>query len=133
MGKQKGGLSQTSHLITSQLGELALTRADEGELRFFMSKPQLHWTLKSQFYGELGGAKGSLPEVDQNLAGRERWDAVAGPPDDGYNWADGTAMLHASLIALLFSVLSLVGGCIMLRSLLVQPPERQGRNRGGPH
>ena len=82
-----------------------------------------------QFYGELGGAKGSLPEVDQNLAGRERWDAVAGPPDDGYNWADGTAMLHASLIALLFSVLSLVGGCIMLRSLLVPPPERQGRNR----
>ena len=54
MGKQKGGLSQTSHLITSQLGELALTRAVEGELRFFMSKPELHWTLKSQFYGELG-------------------------------------------------------------------------------
>lgn len=84
-----------------------------------------------QFYGELGGAKGSLPEVDQNLAGRERWEAVAGPPDDGYNWADGTAMLHASLIALLFSVLSLVGGCIMLRSLLAQAPERQARARAG--
>ena len=34
-----------------------------------------------QFFGELGGPKGSLPELDQALSSRERWEPP--PPHDG--------------------------------------------------
>ena len=32
-----------------------------------------------QFYGELGGPKGSLPELDQALASKERWEPPQQP------------------------------------------------------
>lgn len=78
-----------------------------------------------QFYGELGGPKGSLPELDQALSSRERWE----PPQQPHlqppppSPRTGLAGLEVAALAGLFGGFLLV--CWMVRCCALADERRQ--------
>ena len=93
-----------------------------------------------QFYGELGGPKGSLPELDQELSSRERWEPPPPPPppppplpssqDAAAHELGG---LQVAVVAGLFGSLLCVGWivrcCVLAheRQQRARPPRRVAR------
>ena len=71
-----------------------------------------------QFYGELGGPKGSLPELDQALSSRERWEPPLQPSP-----RTGLAGLEVAALAGLFGGFLLV--CWMVRCCALADERRQ--------
>lgn len=82
-----------------------------------------------QFYGELGGPKGSLPELDQALASKERWEPPQQPelqpppPPPPRTAASGLAGLQVAALASLFGGFLFV--CWIVRCCALAGERRQ--------
>ena len=81
-----------------------------------------------QFYGELGGPKGSLPELDQALSSRERWEPpqqpqLQSPPPSPRAAAPGLAGLQVAALASLFGGFLFV--CWIVRCCALADERRQ--------
>ena len=78
-----------------------------------------------QFFGELGGPKGSLPELDQALSSRERWEP---PPPQSQQppprtAAPGLAGMQVAALAGLLGAFLLV--CWIVRRCALADDRRQ--------
>ena len=78
-----------------------------------------------QFYGELGGPKGSLPELDQALSSRARWE----PPPPRTTAHELFSGLQVAALGGLFGSLLCVGWIVRCCTLT---HERQQRARPPP-
>ena len=81
-----------------------------------------------QFFGELGGAKGSLPELDQALSSRERWEPPPPQPQQQQpppprTAAPGLAGMQVAALAGLLGAFLLV--CWIVRRCALADDRRQ--------